>query len=156
MTKTFSQVLTEQMDDQTDVFSSMNHDEFFFSTSDSPSVSDLISSGFHVNLNFKRPPPRSGFYKIPSSIISNKVEEIVENYELSEQELNSLNYFNGHLPEASQLVGRFNHLALKKAFRALAKASHPDQGGSNESFRELMAQFRVLLRFLNSGANTDM
>lgn len=134
MTQTFSEILEEKIyaDSliQSDVTAS-----FYSGTADSTCLYDLLSTGFQLQVR------RAATYAfaLPKDFVG---------YEFNETQQQALNFFNSQLQGHRQLLGRFSIYKLQRVYRLLAKKLHPDLGGSNESFRELHTQYKILLDFV--------
>jgi hypothetical protein len=148
MTKTFSEALEEQL--------AQNPSENSGEISDSHYSSHVEYAHFS-KIKFKRSPSftttpsansHSSYRAQARTSANQKAVEAPADYILEIHQKSSFDYFNQRLNPAHRLLGSFSAQQLKTAFRRLAKASHPDTGGSAELFRELVDQFKVLSNFL--------
>jgi hypothetical protein len=149
MTKTFSEILNDQLEFHQSEIPDWNHVHATSGLIDSSCLSDLISVGFHIDLrtsarvypmkkqNHQTPPPP------PQPPVEKK-------YLLSVMQTAALEHINCALPPLEKLHGEFSALDLKRAFRKASKIYHPDHGGSPTLFIELGRCVKILLDFLNS------
>ncbi|MBC7753712.1 MAG: hypothetical protein H7Z71_05710 [Moraxellaceae bacterium] len=141
MTKTFSEILSDQLSQNT-------------CENSVESVASHFSSGmdyaYFSELKFARTQPfSSGSLANSRSKYRMHVPEKPIDYILETHQKAALNWLNQRLSPDHRLIGRFSAYQLKTAFRRLAKASHPDLGGTPESFRELMSCFKVLSKLFH-------
>lgn len=144
--KTFLEILEEHI--QTDEVLNANRHEgfssdFYSGTQEAGCLKDL--------LNFKL---KSKIYK-PKYVYTTSAPSLSQpttglNYDLSESQIQALDFMNHYLSFHERLAGPFTLFRLKKSYRLLAKKLHPDQGGSSAGFRELNTQYKILLDFLIS------
>ena len=76
--------------------------------------------------------------------------EALAGYDLSTEQEMALNCFNEILPAQLRLRGCFQINQLNKAFKKAALKTHPDCGGSHESFLKLKQSHEILVTFLSS------
>jgi hypothetical protein len=150
MTKTFSEILREQL--------SQNPSENSGESFDSPYSSD-VDYAYFSEIKFTRtqvftpPPPANSRSRYRSQVRLTPTDTTIDmpiDYILESHQKTSLDYLNERLSPTQRLIGQFTAQQLKTAFRRLAKASHPDTGGSPEDFRELITHFKVLSLFLST------
>ncbi len=148
MTKTFSEILDEQLNRNLSVNSGESASSFYSSHVEYAHFSQIRFTGSTLfpltspaNSRSKyRPQARAG---VTQPLVEIPVEYILENHQKT-----SLNYLNERLSPSERLIGQFSNLQLKTAFRRIAKVCHPDVGGTPESFRELITHFKVMSLFL--------
>ena len=150
MTKTFSEILDEQLVQNTSENSGESLDSHYSSHVE---YAHFYQIRFTDSPIFTPSPPANSRSKYLSQVrvvkVNSSVERPVE-YILESHQKTSLDYLNERLAPSPRLIGQFSFLQLKTAFRRLAKDSHPDHGGHAESFLELMNHFKVLSNFLTS------
>lgn len=150
MTKTFSEILEEQLGQNPSENSGESMDSLYSSHVDYAHFSQIRFARTQV---FTVTPPAKSRSKYRSQVRVSPLTPVVEipvDYILESHQKASLDYLNERLVLSQQLVGQFTNSQLKTAFRRLAKSSHPDMGGTSESFRELITHFKVLSLFLSS------
>ncbi|MBC7458816.1 MAG: hypothetical protein H7235_11085 [Bdellovibrionaceae bacterium] len=148
MTKTFSEILDEQLDQNT----SENRGESMNSL-----YSSHVEYAYFSQIRFTRsqiftpPPPansRSRYRSQVGLVTTPPSLEMPVDYILEAHQKTALDYLNQRLNLTQRLIGQFSAQQLKSTFRRLAKIYHPDMGGTPESFRELITHFKVLSDFL--------
>lgn len=149
MTKTFSEILNDQLGFHESEIPDWNHVPATSGLIDSSCLSDLISVGFHIDLrtsariypmkkqNHQTPPPP------PPPLVE-------KNYLLTVMQSAALEHINRVLSPLEKLHGEFSVMDLKRAFRKASKIYHPDHGGTPTLFIELGSSVKILLDFLNS------
>lgn len=150
MTKTFSEILEEQLSQNPSENSGETLDSLYSSHVDYAYFSEIKFARAQV---FTPPPPANSRSKYSSQVRVTPREQPFEtpiDYILESHQKTSLDYLNERLSPTQRLKGQFTAQQLKTVFRRLAKTSHPDMGGSPESFRELIAHFKVLSLFLST------
>lgn len=150
MTKTFSEILEEQLSQNPSENSGESFDSLYSSHVDYAHFSEIRFSRAQV---FTPPPPANSRSRYRSQVRVTPLEQPFEtpiDYILESHQKTSLDYLNERLNPTQRLIGQFSAQQLKTAFRRLAKTSHPDMGGTPEAFRELITHFKVLSLFLST------
>ncbi len=132
MERSFEEILNLKIQEQQDSWSSE-----YQSTEDISCLLFLMQNTvprhFKATSKYKQtPPPAAPVYKP---------------HELSEQQKEAWNTINMWLSTKATLSDHFTVTQLKKAFRTLALAHHPDKGGSSEIFQSLFQSYKILLDF---------
>lgn len=150
MTKTFSEILEEQLDQNTSENSGEILDSLYSSHVEYAYFSQIRFTRTQV---FTPTPPANSRSRYRSQVRvapASLPQEMPIDYILESHQKTSLDYLNERLNPTQRLIGQFTAQQLKTAFRRLAKSSHPDMGGTPESFRDLITHFKVLSLFLTT------
>ena len=159
-TFSFAELLTEM---NTTIESTQSENHTWSSVQDPAGLSFLVgsirskkftsfqNSAYLRFIPFKKEPTSDTSTKDFTQNIPEQTEpEAITGYELSyEQEL-ALAYINQILPAQLRLRGCFQINQLNKAFKKAALKTHPDCGGSHESFLKLKQSHEILVTFLSS------
>lgn len=150
MTKTFSEILEEQLSQNTSENSGESFDSLYSSHVEYAHFSEIRFTRTQL---FTPPQSANSRSRYRSQVRVSPMEQAFEapiDYILESHQKTSLDYLNERLNPTQRLIGQFSAQQLKTAFRRLAKASHPDMGGTPEAFRELITHFKVLSLFLST------
>lgn len=81
-----------------------------------------------------------------------KYKKIIQrpNHVLTSLQQKAFELINSLLSQADSLPGNFNLQQLKRSYKKAALKTHPDCGGSHESFLALKSDYEMLLAFLRS------
>lgn len=150
MTKTFSEILEEQLSQNPSENSGESFDYLYSSHVDYAHFSEIKFTRTQVYTTTPSANSRSRYRSQVRVIPMEQALETPIDYILESHQKTSLDYLNERLNPTQRLMGQFSASQLKTAFRRLAKAAHPDMGGSPESFRELVTHFKVLSLFLTT------
>lgn len=150
MTKTFSEILEEQLSQNPSENSGETLDSLYSSHMEYAHFSQIKFTNSRV---FTPPPPANSRSRYRAQARVSTLKQPLEtpiDYILEIHQKVSLDYMNERLNPTQRLIGQFSSQQLKTAFRRLAKASHPDTGGTPEAFRDLLTHFEVLSLFLTT------
>jgi hypothetical protein len=154
MTKTFSEILEEQLSQNPSENSGESFDSLYSSHVDYAHFSEIKFARTQV---FTPPPSANSRSRYRSQVRLTPTHTTIDipiDYILESHQKTSLDYLNERLSPTQRLIGQFSAQQLKAAFRRLAKASHPDMGGTPEDFRDLITHFKVLSNFLTTYASS--
>jgi hypothetical protein len=75
---------------------------------------------------------------------------VIKDHNLSQTEQSAFELINSYLIPSALLPKNFHLSQLKRCYKKAALRTHPDCGGSHESFLKLKTAYELLVAFLNS------